>query len=915
MTKFSLSLLTALVLGSAACSNPDGIASNKAAPSFEAMARQGGGQQRPDLVISKVSHTPANPVAGETVNFSVTVSNIGNRSTPTDTIIGVGIYAGNGPAVAFSSNYRKSLAPGASVVVTTNSPWTALEGANSLRVVVDDVNRIAERNESNNEFAHSVQVAPNVPKVPDLTVTTVSFSPEHPVAGETVSFKAVVKNVGIAPTPAGSVLSVGFKDAGGARIAASDTHTSELLPNESVELTTNKTWTAVEGSQKITAHVDDQNSLTESNEDNNTLVVDIVVDAPAAPPVPDLVVTDFTFSPSAPKDGDEVTFTATVKNVGTGPTPEGVVLGVGMKNDQPGAIAFSDTHTASLPAGSSIQLTTNKTWVAVEGTHDIVAHVDDVNRITELDETNNTLTKQLTAGPKAEIGLPDLVVVDFSHSPAAPQEGDTVTFTATVKNAGTASVPTGVVLGVGFQTVAGPAVAFSDTHTSGLAPGATVKLTTNQSWTSNAGSHTVTAHVDDVNRVEENDEGNNRLAKTVTVAAKTTSPAPTNAKPAYSFIDSVGVNTHFAFTSTNYGNSNYPKVRDRLLELGVKHIRDGSMSASAYKAGTRSNQIWNELATYGIKLNMIGRYNWTATDIIDVLNANKASIISIEGQNEPDIFVDGDWVTLAVNFQKLLWKTVNGSAYAHIPVLTPSLAQPSRYPMLGDLSGYGDYGNVHSYNGGRDPAINIENHLTQVKPVSGNLPVMSTETGYHTALQTNDSHLPISERGFAKYMTRLYFHYFNRGIARTYQYQFYDHIAPSTTNKEANFGLVRYDYSVRQAFTNLKNTLAILKDNTATIPGGTLNYSLSGSTANVKSTLLQKSNGKFYLVLWQQVSVWDRTARKDIVNPDVSVTVNFGATKSTAYYKPSASATPLSTQSGSSVTISVPDEIVILEIQ
>ena len=46
---------------------------------------------------------------------------------------------------------------------------------------------------------------------------------------------------------------------------------------------------------------------------------------------------------------------------------------------------------------------------------------------------------------------------------------------------------------------------------------------------------------------------------------------------AYDFVNSIGVNTHFGYYDTQYGL--YEEVlRPRLLELGVKHIRDGTFN-------------------------------------------------------------------------------------------------------------------------------------------------------------------------------------------------------------------------------------------------------------------------------------------------------------------------------------------------
>ncbi|MDQ2799840.1 MAG: hypothetical protein M3Y13_09375, partial [Armatimonadota bacterium] len=43
----------------------------------------------------------------------------------------------------------------------------------------------------------------------------------------------------------------------------------------------------------------------------------------------------------------------------------------------------------------------------------------------------------------------------------------------------------------------------------------------------------------------------------------------------------------------------------------------------------------------------------------------------------------------------------------------------------------------------------------------------------------------------------------------------------------------------------------------------------------VHSLLLQKSDGAFYLLLWNDVLVWDGKAFADINNPPVPVTVSF----------------------------------------
>lgn len=50
------------------------------------------------------------------------------------------------------------------------------------------------------------------------------------------------------------------------------------------------------------------------------------------------------------------------------------------------------------------------------------------------------------------------------------------------------------------------------------------------------------------------------------------------AKSADAFTESVGINTHFGYTDTPYW-TDWPMIRDRLKELGVSHLRDGTFAA------------------------------------------------------------------------------------------------------------------------------------------------------------------------------------------------------------------------------------------------------------------------------------------------------------------------------------------------
>ncbi len=258
---------------------------------------------------------------------------------------------------------------------------------------------------------------------------------------------------------------------------------------------------------------------------------------------PDLVVTGISWEPASPAPGSAVTLKATIKNQGDAPTPAGVKHGVLFTFDDgaAGSGIWSDAHSTSIAPGAWVTVTANggsagSTWKAVAGTHTVKAHVDDVNRIAEGNENNNVMEKQITVSGVAPTptptpsGKPDLVVTDISWEPANPATGSAVTLKATIKNQGDAPTPAGVKHGVLFtfdDGAAGPGV-WSDVHTTSLAPGASVSVTANggsagATWKAVAGTHTVKAHVDDVNRIAEENETNNVMAKQIIVG---TGPAP-----------------------------------------------------------------------------------------------------------------------------------------------------------------------------------------------------------------------------------------------------------------------------------------------------------------------------------------------------------------------------------------------------
>lgn len=129
--------------------------------------------------------------------------------------------------------------------------------------------------------------------LPDLVVTSFTLSPAAPTAGQAVTFSAVITNQGTGPTPAGTIVGVGFNLggtisgstlSGATSIAYSDTDTTSLAAGASVTLNSNsgQSWTAVAGTQTITAWVNDAARFSEASTTNNFLSKTVTVAAAAA---------------------------------------------------------------------------------------------------------------------------------------------------------------------------------------------------------------------------------------------------------------------------------------------------------------------------------------------------------------------------------------------------------------------------------------------------------------------------------------------------------------------------------------------------------------------------------------------------------------------------------------------------------
>jgi hypothetical protein len=389
------------------------------------------------------------------------------------------------------------------------------------------------------------------------------------------------------------------------------------------------------------------------------------------------------------------------------------------------------------------------------------------------------------------------------------------------------------------------------------------------------------------------------------------------ARSADAFVNSIGVGTHLRYVDTAYGNYD-TLIKPKLQELGVRHIRDGGKNLEFYRR-------LNDLATLGIKSTLVmdSRDGITPENVVtEAIQPVLSSIEAVEGPNEWDVqpqltYKDQAFPEGLRAYQDELYAAVKGEpTTAALPVLMPSLAIPYYAPRLGSLAS-ADLGNMHSYAGGNLPSQDLDTKwLPLTQAVTGpNKPIVATECGWHNA--TNDltaSQPGISELAAAKYVPRLYLEYFNRGIQRSFLYELINE--HQDTTQEQNFGLLRNNGSPKPAFDSLKNLIALLQDPGPEFAPQALSYSLSDNNANVHHTLLQKRDGRFYLILWNEVPSFDLQTKLDVYAPKPEVTVTIQTPMRQAkLYKPVRAAASLQQYPNpQQLDLSISDHPLVIEL-
>lgn len=392
-------------------------------------------------------------------------------------------------------------------------------------------------------------------------------------------------------------------------------------------------------------------------------------------------------------------------------------------------------------------------------------------------------------------------------------------------------------------------------------------------------------------------------------------------RSASSFVDSMGVVVHFNYRDTVYYKEYEDVIVPRLKQLGIRHLRSNFTLKD-----TKTQQKFNDLAKLGVRSTLVmNPLRVTPTEAVEIAKTVPNSIEAVEGPNEWDIRPKFEYQGLSFPEgtrkyqQDLYWAIKSDPATASLEVLSPSLAKAKNSSELGQV--VCDRAVIHSYPGsGNIPSSGLEDKwIPSARIVCPGKAIVATESGYHNAV--NKSKISgVSQQASAKYLPRIFLEYFNRGIVRTYNYELIDlKPNPSRDRPNWNYGLLNNDGSPKPAFIAIKNLITLLQESDQLNSDHeleALDYEAIGSTEEVHHTLLQKNDGRFYLILWQEVLSYQVGKEIDLQVPDRSIKLILNTPiKRANIYQPLNSIQPISQYNNPKrLNIKVPDHPLIIEL-
>lgn len=329
------------------------------------------------------------------------------------------------------------------------------------------------------------------------------------------------------------------------------------------------------------------------------------------------------------------------------------------------------------------------------------------------------------------------------------------------------------------------------------------------------------------------------------------------------FLNTLGVNTHLDFSGTPY--TNVTQVEQNLQYLGVLIVRDSAQIPSDVA-------LWEQVAqATGVKFDDLmpeGSPTTMSNALALVPQLAAAGILKyIEGGNEEDSSYSaslGNSLAITAQFQQQVYAM--GQQFG-LPVINMSFgfgwstSSTGDYGTVGNLAAFANFANAHTYpQPGETPNQAILQLNSDAELAATGRPVMTTEIGWSIS--------QFSPTTVAQNVVDAAFDGIADGDAGMYFYALYD-------NSSNDYGLFNANGTPRPAATALHDLTTLLADTgttAASFAPGSLNYSLSGTTSADNSILIEKSDGTFWIGLWDEGGV-THTVTVNLPVPEATLSV------------------------------------------
>jgi len=392
------------------------------------------------------------------------------------------------------------------------------------------------------------------------------------------------------------------------------------------------------------------------------------------------------------------------------------------------------------------------------------------------------------------------------------------------------------------------------------------------------------------------------------------------------FVNSIGLNVHL--DSNNY--TPWSTFKPLITGLGVRHIRQWYVLNNTNNCNGEVAELY---ATNGIMVNLgFSTFSPTNSKLLDPSLINSQitqiphlsysgnylynAIESLEGPNEYDnsYYGDPNWAADLVTYQNDLYTSATGDNWSSWKVVVaPPLCWTTDFPQLITATGGApmngvEVGNAHCYNGANPPQSCTS--LQQFLEASGTLwpakPLYETENGYTTIHTGAGVSVDVQARWTPRMLLGNWAWW---GISRTYIYELIDEEADSgTSSASKHYGLLYNTLTKKPLYTELQNLITILSDPGSSWTPGAINWAASGQTSNLGVVTMEKRSGYFFLVAWIASS-------STPVSQNVVFTFPNGISSAELFTPRSSSTGTTQTISNNTVTLSVPDEPIILMVK